>query len=59
MEPAIAEMNVSYLAGSTLALTCGYCVEALLLADVAMAGKDDAALRFERFARYRLGGLLG
>jgi alkylation response protein AidB-like acyl-CoA dehydrogenase len=42
-----------------LALTCGLCVEALLLADVAVAGKDDAVARFDRFTRYRLGGLLG
>jgi alkylation response protein AidB-like acyl-CoA dehydrogenase len=42
-----------------LSLTCGYCVEAVLLADVAMAGRDDAVLRFERFVRTRLGGLLG
>ncbi|MBM4281320.1 MAG: acyl-CoA dehydrogenase [Deltaproteobacteria bacterium] len=53
-EPTALEENAR-----RLALTCGYCAEALLLADVAMAGKDDAALRFERFTRYRLGGLLG
>jgi putative acyl-CoA dehydrogenase len=42
-----------------IALTTGYCTEAILLADVATAGRDDAALRFARFVRYRLGGLLG
>jgi alkylation response protein AidB-like acyl-CoA dehydrogenase len=42
-----------------IALSTGYCIEAVLLADAAAAGRDDAALRFERFARYRLGGLLG
>lgn len=31
VEPAIAEMNVSYLAGSKLALTCGYLGTALMV----------------------------
>jgi Fe-S-cluster-containing hydrogenase component 2 len=35
MEPAIAELNVSYLAGSTLALTCGYLGTALMLLSTA------------------------
>ncbi|MDP2342893.1 MAG: acyl-CoA dehydrogenase family protein [Deltaproteobacteria bacterium] len=42
-----------------LALTTGYCVEATLLADTAMAiGKDDCVKRYADFVRYRLGGLL-
>jgi alkylation response protein AidB-like acyl-CoA dehydrogenase len=42
-----------------LALTTGYCVEAALLGDTAMAiGKDDCVKRYADFVRYRLGGLL-
>ena len=42
-----------------LALTTGYCVEAALLAETAMAvGKDDCVKRYADFVRYRLGGLL-
>jgi hypothetical protein len=40
-----------------IALTTGLCVEAVLLGEV--AGRDDGAQRFDRFARARLGGLLG
>jgi len=35
LEPAIAEMNVSYLAGSNLALTCGYLGTALMVLSMA------------------------
>lgn len=35
LEPAIAEMNVSYLAGSKLALTCGYLGTALMVLSMA------------------------
>jgi alkylation response protein AidB-like acyl-CoA dehydrogenase len=40
-----------------LALTAGLALEAVLLGEVAR--RDDAALRFARFTRVRLGGLLG
>jgi alkylation response protein AidB-like acyl-CoA dehydrogenase len=41
-----------------LALAAGFATQALLLAEAACAGKDDAVARFAHFARYRLGGLL-
>ncbi len=43
-----------------LALTTGYCVEAMLLADTAVAvGKDDCVKRFADFVRHRFAGTLG
>lgn len=42
-----------------LALTAGYCVEANLLGETAVAvGKDDCVKRFADFVRLRFGGLL-
>lgn len=43
-----------------IALTTGLSLEAMLLGETAaIVGTSDAAARFERFARARLGGLLG
>ena len=43
-----------------IAWTTGLCVEALLLAETAVAtGKDDAVARFGAFTRHRLAGPLG
>lgn len=42
-----------------LALTAGYCFEAVVLAETAMkVGKDDCVKRYADFVRHRLGGLL-
>lgn len=49
LEPGIAELNVSYLAGSTLALACGYTGTALMALSMAYAMRRRLRM-FQRLA---------
>jgi hypothetical protein len=57
---SLVESNSLEGGARKVSLTTGLCLEAMLLGETAAAVKtDDAAARFDRFARVRLAGPLG